>query len=270
VRRAQRLPYGSTSEVVALDVELPTGRLGRFVLRRYLDAAVLASEPEPVRREEMVLAALGATPVRVPRVVATDPDGAHCGVPALLMSRLPGRPRWRARDLDGFVRRLAEQLPAIHATPVPAASDFPTYHCYHGGSEPSPPSWSRHARAWDIAIERHTARPPVHDPTFIHRDYHAGNVLWRAGEITGIVDWAWSCRGPQPVDVAHCRLNLVLSHSLDMADDFLRWWQSSAGVDAYDPTWDLIDAVDALPDLDDSSAALRRLDAFVARAANSI
>ena len=78
---------------------------------------------------------------------------------------------------------------------------------------------------------------------------------------------ARSCRGPQPVDVAHCRLNLVLSHGLDRADDFVRSWQSIAGVDTYDPTWDLIDAVDALPDLDDSTAALRRLDAFVARAA---
>lgn len=31
-----------------------------------------------------------------------------------------------------------------------------------------------------------------------------------------------------------------------------------------DPAWDLIDAVDALPDLDDSASALRRLDDWVA------
>jgi aminoglycoside phosphotransferase (APT) family kinase protein len=270
VRRAERLPDGTTSEVSAVDAELPDGRTGRFVLRRYVDPKILASEEEPVQREEMALGALRATPVPAPTVIATDPDGVQCGVPALLMSRLPGRPRWWARDMASFVTRLAEHLPVIHATPVPAATTFPTYHGYHGAREPSAPSWTRHARAWTIAIARHTAAPPAHEPMFIHRDYHSGNVLWRDGQITGIVDWAWSCLGPQPVDVAHCRLNLVLSHGVDVADDFLQRWQSVSGVRSYDPTWDLIDAVDVLPDCEASTAALRRLDEFVARAASEL
>jgi hypothetical protein len=67
--------------------------------------------------------------------------------------------------------------------------------------------------------------------------------------------------------VAHCRLNLALRIDADAADLFLTSWETHAGVYTYDTTWDLRDAVDALPELDDSHAALERLDEFVARAA---
>lgn len=270
MRGARRFPRASSSTVDAVDIETARGRIDRLVLRRYDRPEVLASEPEPVRREAAVLDALRETAVPAPRVVATDPDGDHCGVPALLMTRLPGRARWRARTLDGFVDQLAEQLPAIHATAVPDDNDFPTYHCYHAGREPAPPTWTRARAAWTAAITRHANGPPPFTPVFVHRDYHSGNVLWRDGAVTGIVDWAWACRGPQLVDVAHCRLNLVLAHGVEVADQFLRAWQSSAGVTDYDPTWDLIDAVDALPDLEDTAAALRRLDDWVTTAAAAL
>jgi Ser/Thr protein kinase RdoA (MazF antagonist) len=45
---------------------------------------------------------------------------------------------------------------------------------------------------------------------FLHRDYHPGNLLWNDGSLSGIVDWAFSCRGPRGVDVAHTRWNLAL------------------------------------------------------------
>lgn len=179
------------------------------------------------------------------------------------MTRLPGRPRTRPRDLDSFLEQLAAPLEAIHSVALPADDCFPEYHPYDAGRVRTAPPWSRHPRAWERAIERHAAGPPRFEPVFIHRDYHPLNILWSSGRVAGIVDWAWACHGPAAVDLAHCRLNLVLGIGLDAADGFL-----SAATDrtAYDPAWDLLDAVDALPDLDDSGAALRRLDEFVARA----
>jgi aminoglycoside phosphotransferase (APT) family kinase protein len=263
--RVRRFADASTSSVEAVDVATPSGRIERLVLRRYDRPEVLDSEPEPIERETAVLAALASTPVPAPRVVATDPDGQGCGVPALLMTRLPGRARWRARHLDGFVEGLAAQLPAIHDVAVPTTATFPGYHRYYPQRDLLPPSWTRDSDSWETAIAAH-ARAALPDHwCFIHRDYHSGNVLWQDGRVSGIVDWAWACRGPQLVDVAHCRLNLVLAHGMTIADEFLRAWQSIAGVRDYDPTWDLVDAVDMLPDLVDSTAALRRLDDFVAR-----
>lgn len=265
VRRVTEFSNASTSAVHAVDVETAGGRLERLVLRRYVFPEVVASEPEPIRRERVVLEALERTVVAAPRVVATDPDGAACGVPALLMTRLPGRARWRARKLDGFAEALAAEVPRIHATPLPPGDDFPTYRRYDGhGDAPAPPRWSRAPEAWAAAIEVCRAGPPAYEPTFIHRDYHAGNVLWRGpATVTGIVDWAWACRGPALIDVAHCRLNLVLAHGPEVADAYLDRWREITGTASYDATWDLIDAVDAFPHLHASPAAHARLDDWV-------
>jgi aminoglycoside phosphotransferase (APT) family kinase protein len=270
VRSARRLPLASTSVVDAVDVETADGHVERLVLRRYAFPEVLLSEPDAVRREATVLATTEGTAVRAPRVVAIDPDATSCDVPALLMTRLPGRTRWRARVLDGFVEGLASQLPAVHAVPLPSATGFPTYRGYHADREPTPPPWTRVPRAWAAAIACHRAGPPACEPTFIHRDYHAGNVLWSAGTVSGIVDWAWACRGPASIDVSHCRVNLALASGTEVADAFLDCWRSEAGTPDPDPRWDLIDAVDMLPHLRASHAALTRLDAFVARAAAAI
>jgi hypothetical protein len=56
-------------------------------------------------------------------------------------------------------------------------------------------------------------------------------------------------------------LNLVLGLGVEAADAFL---QATGTSSDYDPAWDLLDAVDALPDLSDGPSALARLDEWVA------
>lgn len=50
---------------------------------------------------------------------------------------------------------------------------------------------------------------------------HPGNVLWRRGRLTGVVDWQSACIGPPSIDIAHCRANL-LGYAPDLADIFTR------------------------------------------------
>jgi aminoglycoside phosphotransferase (APT) family kinase protein len=260
----------TTSTVDALDVDRAHGPVQHLVLRRYTDPAVLEAEPDAVAREVAVLGALEASDVAVPRVIAADTDGAIAGVPMLLMTRLHGKPRWTTREgRVEFLDQLAAQLPSVHAV-APIDPDLPTYHPYYADVDPEPPPWTEHPDAWSAAIAAHDAPAPAFDPVLIHRDYHPGNVLWNGSAVSGIVDWAWGCCGPALVDVAHCRLNLALRIDADAADLFLTAWETHAGVFTYDTTWDLRDAVDALPDLHDSHAALQRLDEFVARAAAAL
>ncbi len=259
----RELSGGTSSAVHAIDVEDAAGPPRQLVLRRYVDPEVLDREPGAVTREAQVLGALAKSAVPAPRLVASDPDAISCDVPAVLMSRLPGRTRARARDLDAFARSLAEPLAAIHAVGLPTAPELTEYHRYEVEGGHAPPPWTRDPAAWIRAIERHAAAPPPFDPVFIHRDYQLGNLLWTSDTVSGIVDWAWSCAGPALVDVAHCRRNLVLGIGVDAADRFL-----AAATDAasYDPAWDLLAAVDALGALDDGPAALARLDEWVAQA----
>ena len=77
-----------------------------------------------------------------PALLAADPDGTAAGVLAVLMSRLPGRVNRRPSDTDRWLRRLAKVLPAIDATPLPAADVLPRFAPYPQASY-QPPNWAR-------------------------------------------------------------------------------------------------------------------------------
>jgi aminoglycoside phosphotransferase (APT) family kinase protein len=79
----------------------------------------------------------------------------------------------------------------------------------------------------------------------IHRDYHPGNVLVDAGAVSGIVDWPNACAGPPEVDVAHCRVNLAVTHGLEVATAFAAFAATDPQRQAY---WDVVDCLDLLDD----------------------
>jgi Phosphotransferase enzyme family len=81
----------------------------------------------------------------------------------------------------------------------------------------------------------------------VHRDYHPGNVLWRRGTVSGVVDWQAICTGPGVIDVAHCRVNL-LTFGTGTARQFTTWWQRVSGT-AYHPWADVITIIGFLDDL---------------------
>jgi aminoglycoside phosphotransferase (APT) family kinase protein len=58
-----------------------------------------------------------------------------------------------------------------------------------------------------------------------HNDYWSGNVVWRDGTLTGIVDWSGAARGPRGYDVGWCRLDLVLLFDERIADVFLEAYE---------------------------------------------
>jgi aminoglycoside phosphotransferase (APT) family kinase protein len=81
----------------------------------------------------------------------------------------------------------------------------------------------------------------------VHRDYHPGNVLWRRGTVSGVVDWQAICTGPAVIDVAHCRVNL-LTFGAAAAGQFTALWQQAAGA-AYHPWADVVTITGFLDDL---------------------
>jgi Ser/Thr protein kinase RdoA (MazF antagonist) len=169
----------------------------------------------------------------VPEVVAADATGAHIGdgTPALLMTFLPGR-ALAAPD----PARLAELAAAIHDTdPAGLGHD---YFAWYQDTTTAPPPASRWLALWETAIGLWHDATPDYTPTFIHRDFHPGNVLWRQGLVTGVVDWANACAGPRGCDVATCRANLVDWAGEQAADDFQAAYESLTG-DAFNPYWDM-------------------------------
>ena len=223
VTRVIALEGGTSSAVHA--IELSDGT--RLVLRRYVRTQWLEEEPDIAAREAAALQLVTSLPA--PRLVQVDPDGREAGVPAVLMTRLEGEHDWRP-DLE----QLAQLLPRIHALDP---SGLPEYAPY-GLHTRTPPPWTTNAAVWHQAFALFDAPPPPHETTLIHRDFHPGNVLWREGVPSGIVDWPNASAGAPQADIGHCRWNLASTEGTEAADRFLR----ATGYD-YHPYWDILAAL---------------------------
>jgi len=225
------------------------------VLRRFVRADWVAREPEVPAQEALALRIAARADVATPELIASDVTGEVTDVPALLISRLPGRGNLRPRDLDGWLRQQAEVLPAIHAVTGDDLGGVPRYQPWVDLDAVEVPRWTREAEAWRAVIGlARGPRPRVRGPhtrqCFIHRDYHPMNLLWSRGRLTGVVDWTNARVGPPGIDVAWARQNLVTSHGVEAAERFREFAEAALGREQ-DPVWDALGVVEVLarPDI---------------------
>ncbi|MBN2471927.1 MAG: phosphotransferase [Anaerolineae bacterium] len=243
---AARLLPGATSSTL-WEVELTrAGEALALVLRLFTNREWLAEEPDLASHEAAALRAAGGTGIPVPALVAVDDTGAACGLPAVLMTRLPGRIVLAPADRGAWLAGLARTAAQLHVFDVP---DFPwLYRPYCDVFALEVPRWTAQPAVWCRVLDVVQGESPSSPPCFIHRDYHPVNVLWERdapGGTPGVVDWPNACRGPAGEDVGRCRANLALLHGLAAADEFLRAYQAAAGAAfTYDPYWDLLSVVD--------------------------
>jgi aminoglycoside phosphotransferase (APT) family kinase protein len=239
------LPGATASLLHSVEIESTAGRHS-LVLRRFVNKEWVEREPDVAIREGLSLQHANRAGLPVPELIAVDRDGTHCGVPATLAGRIPGRVVLEPADRVSWLRGLAESAARIHR--VDAAGFRWKYRRYNEGHRLSVPKWSKQQEAWKKAIEIVDGPPRSYSESFVHRDYHPSNVLWQNGRISGVVDWVNGCRGPAGIDVAWCRHNLANLHGVSMADDFLAAYITEAGSEfEYDPYWDLMSVVELLP-----------------------
>jgi len=233
----QRLAGASSTAVH----RLVTTSGASLVVRRYLWPGFLADEPIAPRREANALAFACSRGLPVPELAAVDLDGSEIGdgVPTLLMTYLPG---WPVAAPDPMA--LAELLAAIHATDATGLGH--DYFRWFADIELSPPRKATNARLWSRAFDVWSAEMSDFKPVLIHRDFHPGNVLWRRGRASGVVDWANACRGPIGCDVAHCRNDLIRTTGFDAADAFETAYRELTGFDL-DPYWEIASVIDHGP-----------------------
>ncbi|MGH2873573.1 MAG: phosphotransferase family protein [Solirubrobacteraceae bacterium] len=254
ILKAQRLALGGWHVNHAVSVRDPRGDVHRVVLRRWARPGWELDDPDyTAAREVRVLALLQSTVIPVPSVIASDPDGERCDVPAMLLTRLPGHPPTTADCAsDGFCHQLAETLAAIHDLDLGAESPL-AYRLYYERGDATLPGWIPVTPIWRRAIATVRQPPPPQTVmTLIHRDYHPENTLWSRRLLTGVVDWTQASSGPPGLDVAHMRWNLVLDHGQTAADTFLASYQATTGRPMGDQGyWDLVSLFDLLLDVGD-------------------
>lgn len=200
-------------------------------------------------RESEIQRQLAGTDVPAPMSIALDVSGEEAGQPAHLMSRLRGSVDLVRSD-EVFLTRLAGLLVAIHAFD-PGAARPREYQSWAVPAKRVVPGWSRRPHLWEQAFALLCEEPPPYQGTFLHRDFHVGNVLWEGGDVSGVVDWVETSWGPRGLDVAHCTTYLAMLHGVETAHRFARIYRELAQ-DSEDPReqryWDVMDVVGYLPD----------------------
>ena len=196
---------GTSSAMYRLDLTSAAG--AALVLRCHVRPDLEDEAASSVAGEAAALRTVASIDVPTPALVAQDVTGAEAGVPCVLMTWLPGEVVWDPGSLTHRLVGLAGVLPALHDAPTddPDLGHYASYR--QEGYEP--PAWATHRRVWERAVE--IFHGPVLETArcFVHRDFHPGNVLWRRGRVTGVVDWASACLGPPSVDIGHCRANFL-------------------------------------------------------------
>lgn len=245
---AARALRGGTASAVHLLTATGAAGEARAVLRRYVREE---DEPGLPEREARALTFAAQLAVPTPELLAADTRGEEAGVPAVLMSWLPGSVRWWPANHDRWLATLAALLPLIHAAPPPPPG-IPGFTPYQQASY-QPPAWARWPRVWDRAVEICAGPLPSGPHVFLHRDFHPGNVLWQRGTVTGVVDWPVASTGPPSADVGHCRANLF-PYGAAAVGRFTREWESLTGA-TYHPWADIVTIIGNLDGLREETPA---------------
>lgn len=231
---SSRLTGGLTAAIDRVRVRGRGGDVSEVVLRRWPDGNEwwIGS----VEEEAAGLEALAAHRLPTPRPIAIDPTGAQVGARAILTSALDGQPLLTPTDFDAWVGQLAGVLARVHAVgPVLTAERRVWF------DETADRSWLDDAGLAVEAVAAATSATGAGSPgqrTLVHGDYQYFNVLWRQERLSGVVDWPGVGSGQRGLDVGHCRVNLAVLYSAELAEQFRQRYEAAAGV-RVDPRVDL-------------------------------
>lgn len=184
-------------------------------------------------REAQALQMLDGLGGLAPTLLGSDLTGRWSECPTTLISWLDGQADITPSDPDPWAAQLGRALARVHAAPRDRLSDLPSVFDRSGGSREVVAGPA--ARAIRSSWPQITASPDV----LTHSDYWSGNVVWRNGVLTGVVDWSGAALGPRGFDVGWCRLDLYLLFGERIADVFLAAYENVLGHSLADvPVWD--------------------------------
>lgn len=252
--RVRRLRGGIDAGMHAFDLVEPSGARRVLVLRRYREQ-LAARDPRVAERAWRTLLALQQLGLHAPRPVWFDGGGTVFGMPAYVMSYVPGRGNLSPRDERGWLRQLAEALAALHRTIIDGLdlSFLPSID-ERLDKVLSPAGVARRAAhpdntAMTETLRRWRPRLAPAPRVLSHGDFWAGNTLWRRGRLTAVIDWDDATIAPAGYDVGYFRTDIALLAGPHAPDLFLHCYEEASGIRVSQLFfWDLLGATHALPD----------------------
>lgn len=217
-----------------VNVRAYDGSLFQIVVRRY---AIFGSydQGEKARREFKTLQLLKSHGFPVPEPLYLDDAGAFLGSPGIVTRYVPGRLVLAYPYPPGWAEIVAKTLAHIHTIPIdvphtPFLLDANREVLWFLESQDAIPDYIRaHPKGmavWEAVLEYLPKLIKV-KPSLVHIDYWSGNILWANGAISAVVDWEEAAQGDPGIDVAYCRMDMILSGMNEAADQFLKTYEAA-------------------------------------------
>ena len=234
-----------SATVSAIEVEQGDGGRLTIVLRQY-GAANLQADPHAAVSEYRLLRLLSAAGLPVPRPYYADESCAIVSGPCLLQEFIDGERLDDPPDLSDFAGQLAAFLAGLHDTDFAPAdvgflADVSDDVARRLGTRPSPADEFLHETAVRAALTKSWPPRPVNPRVILHGDYWPGNVLWRNGNLAGVIDWEDALLGDPLADLSIARLELGWLYGPATMNTFTRQYLAlRPGLDTEAlPLWDL-------------------------------
>lgn len=236
---------GQSSDMVAVEGTDGDGATKCLVVRAPRVGA-FSTNPDRIAHEYRALELLADAGVAAPRPVYLDdeqPEGDAARF--MVTSFVEGAPGLLPDDPAAFAKALAGMLAEIHAVKADGAGLRD-----HGGVVQG--YFNFPAEGLDPSLDagrmidtlRGAWPPPTARQVLLHGDYWPGNVLWRDGAISAVVDWESTGTGDPLADVAVMRLTLLWMFDEDVMEGFTAAYEALAGSGlAWLAHWDLVAAL---------------------------
>lgn len=238
-----------TNSVHILRCVSPDGKETRLVIKRMSDDP----DPERATADFHGLRIARRHGIPAPEPLYLDRTGDLLGLPGIVTGFIEGEQVSRPEDVRSWAADIARMLLRVHDV-SPSAEDLT--HIYDG-------RWMGLyflRDSWPETMAGHPLTAPIFEavqelraglrrvrPVFLHMDYWPGNILWRRGRISGLVDWDAASYGDPALDVGYFRMNMYLRGIKEAADIFLDYYEAESGPVENLGFWELACAARPLP-----------------------
>lgn len=229
------LPGSFSNFTHLVEVRAADSSISHIVIRRY---AVFGDydRGEKANREFRTYELLQRHGIPVPQPLYLDKTGVLLGTPGIVTSYVAGTLVMSPSDPQGWARALAKTLAQIHSIPCNVTernfllnADLEATWFLRSGTVPNyMRAHHQGVAVWQM-VDDLFPRIRKRKPALVHIDYWPGNVLWDENGITAVVDWEEAAFGDPAIDVAYCRMNMVLGGMAEAAEDFLHTYEAETG-----------------------------------------
>ena len=242
------LKGGVSAQVTALEVEWADGQTKKMIVRQHGEVD-LKHNPQVAVDEFKLLQLLQSAGLTTPVPYYLDQSCEIFSTPYVVIEYIEGETEFAPANLSDFILQFATHLSRIHHVDCLQMdlSFLPQQEQRYGEKlreRPLEVDESLDEGRIRDALEAVWPLPRRNASVLLHGDFWPGNVLWRDGQLVGVIDWEDAALGDPLADVANSRLEILWAFGVEAMDSFIEQYQAMMSIDfTYLPYWDLCAAL---------------------------